>query len=380
MKPDTQAIAILGRNWLVSELIRAGLEVAFPIRDKGIDLIVYGDRASSAQEFFAIPVQMKSAIKKRFSIDKNCEKIPHLLIAYLWGIEDEKYETFVLTYPEALKIAMDMGFTKTDSWTQNGQYASATPSKRLERMIRKFQMTPEKWQEKLVCDQSTDKHQNLLALGQKRRNTPPPDDYHSIHEYHNGAYESEYVSPYTKSAKNVDAHVAIILQDWSSHDSLSGPFEPAVQHLGYTPTSPTNVNLIQLLKGHFDLSLGDVFATNLFPFIKPGDMTAGIPARHMLLAARDFADPQIRVVRPKLAVCLGVSVFNALRGLHGLRRVGNLTEGIKQPFSDGHTVYWCQAHTGRLGFINREHHGGAGSVGRDWAQMSANFKSAISAQ
>jgi uracil-DNA glycosylase len=202
-----------------------------------------------------------------------------------------------------------------------------------------------------------DKDQQLRGIGLNRRNADPPDGYHSIDEYHNGAYESEYVSPYTKSAKNVDAQVAIILQDWSSHDSLSGPFDPAVQRLGYTPTSPTNVNLIQLLKNHFDLSLDDVFATNLFPFIKPGGMTADIPARHMLLATKVFADPQIRVVRPKLVVCLGLSVFNTMRRFHGKTRVPNLTAGVNANFSDGHTEYWCQAHTGRLGFINREQHG-----------------------
>jgi len=36
---DTQTIEILGRNRLVTELISAGIEVALPLRDHGVDLI-----------------------------------------------------------------------------------------------------------------------------------------------------------------------------------------------------------------------------------------------------------------------------------------------------------------------------------------------------
>lgn len=36
---DPQQVEIIGRNWLVGELGRAGLEVADPVRDKGVDLL-----------------------------------------------------------------------------------------------------------------------------------------------------------------------------------------------------------------------------------------------------------------------------------------------------------------------------------------------------
>lgn len=378
MKLDSQAIELLGRNRLVSELIRAGLEIAFPIRDRGIDLIVYADRSSSDQEFFAIPIQMKGASKKSFSIDEKYEKIPRLLIAYVWGIGNDAHETFVLTYSEAMKIATDMGYTETDSWITGRNYAVPTPGKKLESKLREFQMTPAKWRAKLHVEINTDKDQQLLKLGIKRRNATVPKDYHSIGQYYSGAYESEYVSPYTKSAKNANATLAIMLQDWSSHDSLKKKFDLDVQRLGYTQASPTNVNLIQLLRTHFELSLDETFATNLFPFIKPGGMTTDIPLHIMSSAAREFAMPQIRVVRPKLLICLGIRVFNTLRRFHGLRQLANLEQGINQPFFNDHTWYWCQAHPGRLGFINREHLGGQGSVARDWAKMAANYRESFS--
>ena len=40
---DTQTTELVGRNFLVSELLRAGLEVARPERDRGIDLVAYVD-------------------------------------------------------------------------------------------------------------------------------------------------------------------------------------------------------------------------------------------------------------------------------------------------------------------------------------------------
>lgn len=40
-KLDSQAVEILGKNKLINELLKAGLEVASPIRDRGIDLIAY---------------------------------------------------------------------------------------------------------------------------------------------------------------------------------------------------------------------------------------------------------------------------------------------------------------------------------------------------
>lgn len=43
---DTQQLELIGRSLLVGELLRDGLEVALPERDRGIDLIAYveGDR------------------------------------------------------------------------------------------------------------------------------------------------------------------------------------------------------------------------------------------------------------------------------------------------------------------------------------------------
>jgi hypothetical protein len=81
----------MGRNLLVIELIRNGLEITQPERDRGIDLIVYSDRGPvdhSGGPFRAVPIQMKAFSKSGFGIHRKYMVVPGLLLAYLWNVTD----------------------------------------------------------------------------------------------------------------------------------------------------------------------------------------------------------------------------------------------------------------------------------------------------
>ncbi|MGA3024700.1 MAG: hypothetical protein ABSF98_08030 [Bryobacteraceae bacterium] len=54
VKRDSQVVKVLGRNLLIAELLGAGLEVALPIRDRGIDLIAYADKGRGPQEVWRV--------------------------------------------------------------------------------------------------------------------------------------------------------------------------------------------------------------------------------------------------------------------------------------------------------------------------------------
>jgi len=82
---DSQTIELVGRSQLTSELLRAGLEVALPLRDRGIDLVAYADTGDGVTAFTAVPIQMKAASERSFSIDRKYDKFPNLLHAYVWG-------------------------------------------------------------------------------------------------------------------------------------------------------------------------------------------------------------------------------------------------------------------------------------------------------
>jgi restriction system protein len=155
---------------------------------------------------------------------------------------------------------------------------------------------------------------------------------------------------------------------------LSGDFDPEVARLGYSPALATNINLGALLTKHFDIALKEVFATNLFPFIKRGNLNAGIPANLMQYAATKFCLPQIEIVKPKLVICMGIATFNAIRRVKSLKSVDNLQDGFEQPIVEADKEYWCQSHPGALGRINRESKGRTGQVNRDWAQMAERFR------
>jgi uracil-DNA glycosylase len=223
-----------------------------------------------------------------------------------------------------------------------------------------------------------DKREELLKLVKKRRRRDIFTGYGRLADYGNGAFDCDFVSPYSKGAHNYDASVMILLQDWSSDDALrrsSGPSE-----LGRDPDLPTNKTLDALLGASLHLTLKETYATNLFPFIKAGGLSTRIPFADLVLAATEFAFPQIKIVAPRLVVCLGKNTFNALRvaavqgGLaHGLTRCRDMDSAIREAFAvelEGRKVaIWAQAHTGAWGQRNRNKNA-AGRASEDWMKMS----------
>lgn len=162
---DTQVIELLGRNRLVSELLRAGLEVAIPARDRGIDLIAYldlvdppdeaRDLASAVvrpvQRFAAKPIQMKAASRQSFSISKKYAKLCDLILVFVWNLEDpDRAVTYALTHDEAVAIGEAMGWLATDSWTLRGAYNTNNPGARLRGLLEAHRMDPERWREKIT--------------------------------------------------------------------------------------------------------------------------------------------------------------------------------------------------------------------------------------
>jgi hypothetical protein len=216
-------------------------------------------------------------------------------------------------------------------------------------------------------------HKNaaLHRLALKRKSDVWP-GYRSIASFHSGVYECDHVSPYTKTAGNVDADVFLMLQDWSSSRALEGEVCQDSIELGHSSAIYTNLHLKQLLERHFGLSLAQTYGTNLFPFIKNGAMNALIPRCDMVRAAQVYGLPQIEIVKPRIVVCFGAATFNALRSAWGLGRVSSVQQGIASPFELGQAKVWLQAHTGRLGQNNRNR-GGVDRVNEDWRAMAEEY-------
>lgn len=148
---DSQTIELVGRSHLISELLRDGLEVAMPMRDRGIDLIAYLDIGRDVTAFTAVPIQMKAASERSFSVARKYDKFPNLVHAYVWGLQNEDcLSTYALTQNEATHVASEMGYADTDSWKVNGYYATTRPSQKLLVLLEGYRMTPGKWREKVL--------------------------------------------------------------------------------------------------------------------------------------------------------------------------------------------------------------------------------------
>jgi hypothetical protein len=147
---DTQITEIIGRNRLINELLAAGLEVAQPMRDRGVDLIAYLDVDDDIDRFVAFPIQLKVSGASRFSVDRKYDRFPNLILAYVWGIDGlSASETYALTQREAVAVAEVMGWTKTVSW-ERGAY-SAIISVKLRGLLEPYKMTPTAWRAMLMA-------------------------------------------------------------------------------------------------------------------------------------------------------------------------------------------------------------------------------------
>ena len=164
------------------------------------------------------------------------------------------------------------------------------------------------------------KRQKLRKLA-KRRKAHRLRPHACLADFDNGFYECEYVSPWSKSACNVDAEVMIIGQDWVSWDHLEQECDKKRQErrrTGQDCSSCTNTNLREFLR-YMGLQFCETYATNVFPFIKLGKKSARVPRRDLVSCAKTYALPQIEIVSPRMAICLGQKAFNAVRRAAGLR-------------------------------------------------------------
>jgi hypothetical protein len=148
---DTQTLELLGRHRLANELLLAGLEVASPLRDRGVDLIAYADIDKQAGCFVARPIQMKAASQRSFGIWKKYLKIHDLILAFVWHVDGKaKPETYALTCAEAVKVGDAMGWTTTPSWRDDGAYTTTRPGEKLYGLLQPHRMDAQKWWAKVV--------------------------------------------------------------------------------------------------------------------------------------------------------------------------------------------------------------------------------------
>jgi hypothetical protein len=153
MSKDTQIVELAGRNRLAGELQRAGIEVARPERDHGIDLIAYLDR----ERFCARPIQMKAASRENFDIHRRYSEFPELMLVFVWDIDQPVSRYFALSYGDAESVAHEMGWTATASWrgeiaSGRAGYGTRKVGSKLRELLDRYEVKqPEQWKERLFA-------------------------------------------------------------------------------------------------------------------------------------------------------------------------------------------------------------------------------------
>jgi uracil-DNA glycosylase len=119
------------------------------------------------------------------------------------------------------------------------------------------------------------------------------------------------------------------------------------------------------------MEFAETYATDVLVFIKPGNMSGNVPMMDMLYCAQTYALPQIRIVQPIMAVCLGAKTFNSLRRALSLGdlKLNEACVGSAHTTYNGTEIYGVP-HTGGLGHANA---GGMEKVDQIWAELAARF-------
>lgn len=147
---DSQTTEIIGTNLVVASLLRDGVEVARPERDRGIDLIAYVDLDEKGRRFVARPLQIKAATVSSFGIWRKYERFPGLLLCFVWHLHDPSQSVmFCLSHAESVAIADAMGWTRTASWTEKGGYSTTRPGAVVRSLLSPYEVTNGFWRERL---------------------------------------------------------------------------------------------------------------------------------------------------------------------------------------------------------------------------------------
>lgn len=111
---DKQQIELIGTAALTAELVRQRFEVARPIRDRGVDLIVFSD--ASAQPS-AIPLQVKVHSETGLELFREKYKsFPGLVYAIVWqALCQPRY--FLFDHDEAVALIPEASRQRS-GWTR----------------------------------------------------------------------------------------------------------------------------------------------------------------------------------------------------------------------------------------------------------------------
>ena len=119
-----------GEALVAAELMRRGVNVAYPAYDGGIDLLAYRELDFSR----VVPIQIKSRASTGYNFQRSWFRIEGLVLVQVWHIL-EKPEFYIFRNLQDVEEALGAEHCSSESWVTNGGYNVTYPGKNnLERM------------------------------------------------------------------------------------------------------------------------------------------------------------------------------------------------------------------------------------------------------
>jgi len=175
-----------------------------------------------------------------------------------------------------------------------------------------------------------------------------------------------FLTPWTIGACNINAQLMLVAQDWLSQDALKQLDEKdrdILKKIGRNPDLPTNKNIDYFLEYALNIRFESTFATNLFPFIKTGGMSAKIKTSYLNWCAINVLMPQIKIVKPKKIIILGRTVSRAVKKAIQMEgKIMRLSDVSTNEVIDGFEFFYMP-HPGGLGTAS---YGGKEKVRELW--------------
>jgi hypothetical protein len=154
MELDNQQVEVLGRNIVVNQLTHEGIEVAEPVRDRGVDLVAYLSKEDGADEFYARPLQLKVSSHRGFSIRKKYLEFNQMYVVYVWRVAypSEESEIYVLDTDEMEAVGNERGWTTNSTWLDDGRWDETEATEATKDVIKEYRVHPGDWRDKLFSN------------------------------------------------------------------------------------------------------------------------------------------------------------------------------------------------------------------------------------
>jgi hypothetical protein len=140
---DKQLIEVIGKAKFTEFAIRSGFEVAMPVRDCGIDVLLYFPIEDNLLTT-TIPVQLKCYSSQALTVDSKYNRMGDLLHVVLWNCTNKEPSFFALTQKHSMHFAEMFGWDKLPGWiNKKGRYDATKATTRIIDEMRQYRTITE---------------------------------------------------------------------------------------------------------------------------------------------------------------------------------------------------------------------------------------------